>query len=175
MKKQGATILPQFDKLTNKVEEKLSYFIPEENSVENDLASVLWAFDHGLYQQSITLLVEHTITIIAKKLHLDSYNINDRMAISSYLQKIFRYGYKEENDSKENKCKNGLNVQQVKKDLFKLLRTYSVLKHFHAAVELRIDINHGGFREESVLAKNIQKKVRKNINNLKPFFEQIIE
>lgn len=175
VKKQGATILPQFDKLTNKVEEKLSYFIPEENSVENDFASVLWAFDHGLYQQSITLLVEHTITIIANKLHLDSYNINDRMAISSYLQQLIRYGYKEENDSKENKYKNGLNVQQVKKDLFKLLETYPVLKHFHAAVELRNDINHGGFREESVLAKNIQKKIRKNINNLKPFFEQIIE
>lgn len=174
VKKRGANILPQFDKLTNKLEEKLSYFVPEENSVENDFASVLWAYDHGLYQQSITLLVEHTITIIAKKIHLDSNNSNERMAISRYLQQITRYGYKEENDSNENK-NNGLNVQQVKKDLAELLETYPVLKHFHAAAELRNDINHGGFREESVLAKNIQKSIRKNINNLRPFFEQIIE
>lgn len=170
LEKHQTGVFPQFEKLTGKIEEKLSHFSDDE--VKNALGSVIWAFEHGLYQQSITLLEEYIISIIAKKFGADELDTDIRMAISQILQQKIKEKSKKDNNEKENK---ELNLSELEKFLEELIETHPELKAFEKLATLRNDVNHAGFRKNHTAPKTIIDNIAEYIEELRPFFEQKIE
>ncbi len=107
-------------------------------------AAVQWCIDHELIQQGITQLQEGIISFICEKHELDKYNLTDRELVAQALN-ILEQKFEEADwhtpaaDYKE-KVKEIINDEFAKehKGNYAALSTY------------RNDINHGGYKENSI-------------------------
>ena len=174
LEKHKTGIFPQFEKLTNKIEDKLTNFSNDE--VKNKLGTVIWANEHGLYQQSITLLSEHIISIIAENYGVNVKDIDSRLKISGLLQELIKEKNNSNSDSNKNHIKNiKINEEELKLYLEDLIETYPELKTYEKLATLRNDINHAGYREAYKNPDTIKKNIDKYIDDLTPFFKKLIK
>ncbi len=127
--------------LINKVDEKISHFEDEE-SLKNIFGSVKWCIDHNLIQQGITQLQEGIITALCKKFGYDFKKSKDREFFSGIFNVI---------DKPEDKWKNevGKRRDEARKILNKnIIKKLS--KPYDRLSKSRNDINHSGFRDNSI-------------------------
>lgn len=168
-------MFPQFEKLTTKIDEKLE--ILAENEWENMMGTVRWAYEHGLYQQSITLLTEYIVTIVARKYGLDELDVDERILISGLLKQTIReIRTAKENSSNNRKLKDKkhIDTEKIQQVIKEFVEQYPEVYPFEGLIDFRNDINHAGMRKESISATNVRKTIKKYIKELEPFFKRLI-
>lgn len=106
-------------------------------------ASVEWCIKHGLEQQGITQLQEGIIGFVCKRNDLDPMNLKNRELTSQALN-IFSKD-KPETLWKSPACDSREIVIKITHDPF----VVSHKKNYDRLTELRNDINHGGYRDNS--------------------------
>jgi CRISPR-associated Csx2 family protein len=140
--KDPGSVLPPLLPILEVIFEKVEVF--NSSQYENWEACVDWCIKHGLEQQGITQLQEGIITFICKRNRLNAANLIDREIVSQSLN-IFskNINYDDWNsparDHKEV-------VETVINDPF----VQSHKANYDRLSELRNDINHGGYKKNSI-------------------------
>lgn len=148
--------LPQaFHFLIDEVLKKISNF---NNDLENLSISVAdWCLKHNFIQQAITLLQEFTITLILSKIGLNISNkVNRKLVSQAFI--IYSQGLP------ENKwmVPASENVTLVK-DIIETELLKNLAPLYNRLTDIRNDVNHAGFLEDS-----------KTVNRIKPNLEDLI-
>ena len=123
------------------------------NDVQNMFVSVKWCIDKNLVQEGFTLLQEG---IIAMFLPNDYAAENKRNFVSGYLN---RYEKNDFDDSKFDFPDD--EKEALKKDLKSNCKLPELAKLFSQISAIRNDINHAGFRENTMEAMDFMKKLVK--------------
>ena len=124
------------------------------NDVQNMFVSVKWCIDKNLVQEGFTLLQEG---IIAMFLPNDDHAAeNKRNFVSGYLN---RYEKNDFDDSKFDFPDD--EKEALKKDLKSNCKLPELAKLFSQISAIRNDINHAGFRENTMEAMDFMKKLVK--------------
>lgn len=156
---QHEILIKPFIPLLEIIEKKIINF--EKSDEKLLIASVEWCMAHNLYQQAITLLQEFSITMI---LHKENYEWSEKTNrdLTAKAFHIYSRNIPEEewegmvNEDKE-LVKKLLSSPYIKK----LCSSYSKL------AELRNDVNHAGFLNNSKSVCSIKSKLENIIDNYK--------
>lgn len=165
LKNLNTTIVP-VNLLIEKFYDKVKSF--NNVGVENVLAAVEWCYEHNLYQQSITLLLEMIITSILRKLNYDEKERNYRMIVSSSFT-ILKNNLKEDQwigPSKE--------FPDITKRVLNLQFVHKIKNDFGYLYEIRNDINHSGFTSDPFLPESIKSRLNNSINNVIPKLKEFL-
>ena len=158
--------LPQFSKLVNKINEKVSVFTggkaDETTEIDKMWGSLVWCYEHGLYQQCLTLLREHILTIVSQKLGTDPLNDGKREAISTIIQKTLQ---KELDEDKLGENKFLIAPVQEILDKHPELAVFAKIAHY------RNDINHASMKKQYIKYRKIIEGIGEMLEQIKPFFE----
>lgn len=165
LKSMEGLLIP-FKTLIDELHEKFRDF--QNSSILNVLNSVKWCFEHNFYQQAITLLLETIVTVILIKLKLDENNRDYRLIVSS------SFTIKKNNISKDKwigACKKFPKIT----DLVLNLEFLDFIKSdFDYLYEIRNDINHSGFSNDSFIPDAIKSRLGNSIDNILPKLRNFI-
>ncbi|MEA3494913.1 MAG: TIGR02221 family CRISPR-associated protein [Bacteroidota bacterium] len=130
----------------------------EAENIKNGFFAVSWCINNGLIQQGITLLKESITTFICDELNIDYKEEKNRNIVDSAF-KIVNEKIDEEDwkgDARENK---NITKIVIKESKYLLLLN----KEFNTISSIRNDINHAGFKENSIKKPD---KFEKMLNEL---------
>lgn len=139
-------------------------------SWENVLNASIWCFNHQLYQQSITLLRETSITVLCTALRIDWQCEKCRNQIVSYCKVISEHKKDASHEIEQTIEKvgetDGLGVKHIRFILSEDILTKWALLYMNTA-EVRNQYNHAGFLKKSLLSpKKIINLIKKQIENV---------
>ena len=160
------TKLPQFSKLVDKMNEKVGLFSGRETDKMSEAdkmwGSLVWCYEHGLYQQCLTLLREHILTIISQKVGIDTLDDRKREAISTIILKTIKQDLTIDllGDNKN----LVLPVQET-------LHNHPELAVYAKIADYRNDINHASMKKEPIKYRKIIEGIGEMLNKIKPFFQ----
>lgn len=117
----------------------------KEGNINNGLQAVSWCLNHGLIQQGITLLKETINTLVCNELELDYTHEENRNIIDSVFT-IIRKNI-DENDWTGDA---GQNKELTKKIIKESKMVPLLMKEFDLVSNMRNDINHAGFKQNSI-------------------------
>jgi CRISPR-associated Csx2 family protein len=150
-------IVQPLDPILERLKDEMTAF-SEPNNLMNGFKAVEWCIRNNLTQQAITLLQEMIISFACDEMKLDLRKIEHRNLISScfniYARKI------EETDWKNEAA---VDKELTKKILNSSTSIKKLNKEFCSLTDLRNDINHAGFTENS---KENPDKFEKNIKEI---------
>lgn len=159
--------LPQFSKLVDKINEKVSLFTESKGEASNELqkmwGSLVWCYEHGLYQQCLTLLREHILTIVSQKLDCDPLDEDKREAISRIILQTLQ---------------GNLNIDKLEKNtelvapIQDILNIHPELKVYSKIAAYRNDINHANMKRTAMKYGKITNGIGELLKEIKPFFGQ---
>ena len=117
----------------------------EADNIKNGFFSVSWCINNGLIQQGITLLKESITTLICDELNLDYKEEKNRNIVDSSFTIVMENIDEEDwkGDAGENK---DITKIVIKKSKYLLLLN----KEFNIISSIRNDINHAGFKDNSI-------------------------
>lgn len=153
------TKLPQFSKLVDKIYDKIKAFSNDEK--ENMWGSIIWCYNHGLYQQCLTLIREHVITIIAKEIGVDIFDGEKREAISAIITNTLMKKLQPE------MLKHNRNMIEPVQHI---MQEHPELSVYTKITTFRNDMNHAGMRKEVVGHRKIKQIIGDSLEEIKPFF-----
>lgn len=168
IEKLDETKLPQFTKLLNKINEKVGVFSggkgDERTELDKMWGSLVWCYEHGLYQQCLTLLREHILTIVSQKIGTDIFDYGKRESISTIIQKTMQ---QELNIEKLGENKNLVTPVQ------NILQQHPELAVYAKIADYRNDINHASMRKDPMKYRRIIDGIGEMLERIKPFFEKV--
>ncbi len=145
-------ILPAFKPILEKVQAKIENF--SLNSPNNFLPATKWYLKHDMIPQGITMLQEGLITWLLSKYNLDFQDRLLRETISALLSK--RFDNKTEWIPPRNYETYKLQAETIMND-----KNYTLFCPIYKKItEIRNDVNHGGFRKNSMSPELIKEKMQ---------------
>lgn len=151
--------------LVNKINDKYNDFT--DNETINGLLAAKWCEEHGLIQPALTLLQENVITTICRAFQLKDSDRSNRLLVSKAIR-FLQQNLPEEKWILSDSEKNFV------RDIVEKLQPYKkLLSSFDGITDYRNDINHAGANEENISPERIQSKLKKYIEDLTPFFEEM--
>lgn len=145
----------------------------EEMGVNNGFLAAEWCFDHGLFQQAVTILYENVTTAICDKYKLDVGNKHNREVVNTIVhiyeqQCIFdsKFRKKEITElpiyiNEEKKWGKDLTTKEV--DLVRTIYNDEnfkpIFKEWNALQGLRNDLMHAGMRNDPTTSEKMGKKI----------------
>lgn len=152
-------IRPAFQPLNalfSKVQDSIET-IASEDEIKSGLAAIEWCMKHGLTQQAYTMITELTFTAICLKNNADP--IKDRRSYSLLLKSAVKVWEK----GKENEVDTMDNSEQIKE----LLQFPALLRAYHLFSDYRNDINHAGWRVDSLKPSVLKDTIENNFPEYK--------
>jgi CRISPR-associated Csx2 family protein len=145
--------------LIDELHKKIKNF--NNNLLELSIAIAEWCFEHNYFQQLVTLLQEFTITLVLNKCNLD---ISDRelRTIASQAFKITA-----ENISEENWLEPAKKYPDITKELINTEILNKLKDVFQTLLEIRNDINHGGFLKNARNVDRLKSRIQRTIDDYK--------
>lgn len=149
-------LLPQLNEPFSKIKNKITS-IYDENPIISTIKIVEWCIDFNWIQQGYTLLQENLITYLLSLLNEDYNRIENRKALSSAINIIYKSSPQETWEGDINKIKFYID----QKEIFE-----KFINDFVTLSDKRNDINHSGYRENPSDAKNISNLLKKNYQSI---------
>lgn len=142
LKNIESTFIEPLNPLIKKFSDAINEF-SEAGSIQNGFNAAQWCYEHGLYQQSATILQENIVSYFCAKHKIPINNDNERDIINKAMKIL---SIKIENDeskwiveeTQKDKIREIINDEEVNDR-----ETYT---SFDSLTELRNDINHSGMR-----------------------------
>lgn len=165
-------------KLLNKIEEKIDAF--NGSQIHDGFIAVRWCLDHGLIQQSYTMLQETFITAICWKNDLQFDVREQRMIVTKILNEMSRTWSKSDtvktNDNEKTKNEDLIEKEiKVKNYLEYLLKKFPDLPVWYGNLtQYRNNINHSEMNNDTFSHNDLVKMINKLITNLEPVFHTIL-
>lgn len=147
--------------LVDELQNKLKTF--NKNPSDLILSVVEWCVNHSLFQQSITLLQEFTITILLDKFKLEVSDKTYRELVTQSFR-IFSEHIQEEDWKKPASENKDLVNKLLENEL-----TQSLASGFSSLSDLRNDVNHAGFLSTARNVKSIKSKLYNIIDMYKEY------
>ena len=139
-----ASVIPPMAPIVTSIQDSFSRFEPSED-VRNGYHAFVWCYEHNLYQQGITILLETMISHVAQ---LYGYAVNDKDDREIVARTINSLNPKKaEEDQVEDSGVDKLREQLLNNEFFDTL-----LPMYWDLCGIRNDINHSGLLETA--AKN---------------------
>ncbi|MCS7054493.1 MAG: TIGR02221 family CRISPR-associated protein [Ignavibacterium sp.] len=155
-----------FNTLIDKISDKFEVF--DKSGIKNLLETVKWCYEHKLYQQSITLLLETMITTILIKLGLDEKERKNRQVVTN----VFNIKSKNIPKSDWNELCN--KHSDLTEKILSLSFVDIIIKEYEYLSDIRNDINHGGFNNDSKKSNSIISRLRNSIDNIIPKIQSFL-
>ncbi len=140
--KNTAGVFAPLKPILFKIQEKIANF--GHNANLNWESGVEWCILHGLEQQGITQLQEGIIGYVCQRNKLDVTNIQDRELVSQALNIYSR------NIEQANWKKPAIEHPEIIMSIMEDIFVKDHRANFDKLVELRNDINHGGFKKNAL-------------------------
>jgi len=135
--------------------------------------SLIWCYEHGLYQQCLTFMREHIITFVSNQIGTDVLNYEERECISWALQ--HNSGRKEHHSGDVEQLDDG---EKQKKDIEiqvrSLMKKYPALKKYKRIADYRNNINHADMNKQSMKYRTIVNGIKELLEEIKPLFQKSI-
>ncbi len=168
LKNMESTFIEPLNPLIKKFSEAINEF-SDAGSIQNGFKAAQWCYEHGLYQQSATILQENVVSYFCIKYGIQFDNEYEREIVNNVFS-ILNLGIKD-NESEWKVRKE--NKDKVKK-IFNEHETIDkdIYTSFSRLTELRNDINHSGMRS---LNKPLEANKIKHLlaNEIKLFTEKL--
>ncbi len=161
-----SAILPAFEPLITKLKEKF-YTFRLDNDICNGFHVAQWCIDNSLIQQGITILKETITGLICQICKLDYKVEKDRNIVDTAFAIKTKNIEQIESEWNEFALDNKQQILEIiKQDIVNV-----IYKKFSELSQLRNDINHAGFKNNSYKADMFEKKLK---NLLGYFIEKFI-
>ncbi|MGQ9842574.1 MAG: TIGR02221 family CRISPR-associated protein [Spirochaetota bacterium] len=149
--------------------QKMELFKNYEDIVDakKGIAASMWCMEHGLIQQSITILQESLISIILIKNKLDytNYDFREMVSTAFYIKRRNLDEDKWDKKAKENK--------EIVNKLLNDTILISLLNQYDSLTQLRNDVNHCGFRENAANIRTIKNNITKILEDINQAIVQL--
>lgn len=142
LEKIESTFIEPLNPLINKFSDVINEF-SEAESIKNGFNAAQWCYEHGLYQQSATILQENVVSYFCAKYNIPIDNENEREIINKAM-KILNTKIEDDeskwivDESQKDK------IKEIIKDIE--INNKEIYTSFDSLSELRNDINHSGMR-----------------------------
>jgi len=148
-------VLPAFEPLISKLKENF-YTFRFDNDLCNGFHAVKWCINNNLIQQGITILKETVTSIVCENCNLDYKKEEDRNLIDTV------FAIKSKNiEQNETEWNNFATQNRVKiYDILENDIVNIIYKKFDELSQLRNDINHAGFKNNSRKADKFEKALK---------------
>ena len=162
MDKLDITIIPPLNPVFLKIKDTLDKFDSREN-IKNGFEAAKWCFHNGLYQQSVTIMLENIVTFFCIRHNIEEYT--DRK-LRGYVNSAFNICMRETNginSKKETKSDEGTEIiEELLKD--ELFQNKDLINAFSNLTGIRNDINHAGMRTNGRNPKKIKEEISKYLD-----------
>ncbi len=161
----NASIIPPLEPVIKKTQLSLTPFKSKENVINGFLAAK-WCYEHGLYQQSATILQESIVTYFCKELNIDWKTEKERKPIS------FALGQRKDDTSIPT-------TLLEKENIILLTRSHrlfgTIRDTYRALTDLRNDFNHAGMRPGPCKSGIIVKNLNSYIQDVLAIFKDYVD
>ena len=153
--KNASSEFSPFYNLSGKIEEKVKNF-KGEKTIENIFQGIDWCLKHNLTEQAITQLQEGIITYLCESYDLNYKKLEDRDFFASLLSVI----------SRKIEKKNWNRCLMRRRELAEKLSEEELINKiakqvFSELVDIRNDINHGGYSGQKLSSEKFRPKIEK--------------
>ncbi len=148
--KVKGNMIPPMEPVIEKIQRSVSEFIPTED-VRNGYHAFLWSYEHQLYQQAITILLETWISQITQIVGLDWKDKEVRNHVASAIHLLLserENNRKEESNTKEYSCDE--EVKTIANKLRSNALFQKISKMYTNVNNTRNDINHYGINSNPI-------------------------
>ena len=170
-----SSVIPPIAPLLAKIQNSFASFIPHKD-IRNGYHAFIWCYDHGLYQQAITILLETMISQYAQILGLDWRVKENRLLVSSVINvqnpnRGIKGDHTETPDAYDTEEEDNARLLQLVEQLSADNFFQQTSAMYWELTIYRNDINHSGLLENASKSDKLISKIR----NYTAFLKTIIE
>lgn len=148
------TSLPPFNPIFSRLKTHINRFA-SRNNIKNGFEAVNWCIKNGLIQQGLTLFQETIISLVCEMEQLDYSSLTSRDIVSGAFYIKF-------NKTEGNSWKGECSKPENRAITVRLLDNHCIIsccELYYKLSQLRNDINHAGFKQNSMGAKQFAVKL----------------
>lgn len=151
------TIIKPMNPILEKLKESFSDFVPSSD-IKNGYVAAQWCFDHGLYQQSLTILHENIVSHICESEGLNWKLETERGIVTSCVRM-------NEHPEKTWTCKD--EQKTIVERLLKSELMKSLAPIMGVTTGIRNDYNHSGIRCNPASSAKIERQLRIQLEKIR--------
>ncbi|WP_291528076.1 TIGR02221 family CRISPR-associated protein [Bacteroides sp. UBA939] len=154
LKDVDANIIKPLSPIVTKIEESFSCFDGYSNA-ECAIVAARWCFEHGMYEQAVTILQEGIVTFFCLRHKLNEIDAEERKKVNDAFYYYTKGGIPTGYESRE-VVENIWNDETFAEEL---------ANAFFHLTDIRNDFNHSGMRKQPLTSQKIVDGIKKRINS----------